>query len=126
MNQKKHDIAIILFFSQLTPIYMSKTSKNAHTQVFAIDLVSLWKTDSFKHISDQYPLMVTYVRQSKVLSIRENKFLSDYAIIGPRCKNLLACCLTLSRRRPLCGANQWTGFYMITASVLKGLIYQKV
>ena len=41
----------------------------------------------------------------------------------------------LSRRRPLsyrnqsidlrspliCGANQWTGFYMITASVLKGL-----
>ena len=37
--------------------------------------------------------------------------------------------LTLSRRRhyhietsPLiCSANQWTGFYMITASVLKGL-----
>ena len=38
-------------------------------------------------------------------------------------------CLTLSRRRPLlyrnspmiCCANQWTSFYMITASVLKGL-----
>ena len=37
--------------------------------------------------------------------------------------------LTLSWRRPLsyrnqsiiCGANQWTGFYMITASVMKGL-----
>ena len=24
----------------------------------------------------------------------------------------------------LCGANQWTGFYMITASVMKGLILQ--
>ena len=35
--------------------------------------------------------------------------------------------LTLSGRRPLsyrnhCGANQWTGFYMITASVMKGLM----
>ena len=29
--------------------------------------------------------------------------------------------LTLSRRRPICSANQWTGFYMITASVMKGL-----
>ena len=29
--------------------------------------------------------------------------------------------LTLSRRRPSCSANQWTGFYMVTASVLKGL-----
>ena len=29
--------------------------------------------------------------------------------------------LTLSRRRPPCSANQWTGFYMVTASVLKGL-----
>ena len=24
----------------------------------------------------------------------------------------------------LCGANQWTGFYMITASVMKGLSVQ--
>ena len=24
--------------------------------------------------------------------------------------------LTLSRRRPICSANQWTGFYMITAA----------
>ena len=38
--------------------------------------------------------------------------------------------LTLSWRMPLsyrnhliCGANQWTGFYMITASVMKGLIF---
>ena len=32
--------------------------------------------------------------------------------------------LTLSWRRPLsCGANQWTGFYMITASVMKELPY---
>ena len=29
--------------------------------------------------------------------------------------------LTLSRGRPLCTENQWTGFYMITAYVLKGL-----
>ena len=82
MNQKKHDIAIILIFSQFTPIYTSKTSENVHTQVFAIDLVSLLKTDSFKRISDQHPLMATSVRQSKILSIRENKFLSDYATIA--------------------------------------------
>ena len=29
--------------------------------------------------------------------------------------------LTLSWRRPLSYRNQWTGFYMITASVMKGL-----
>ena len=26
----------------------------------------------------------------------------------------------------ICGANQWTGFYMITASVIKGLILLEV
>ena len=25
-------------------------------------------------------------------------------------------CLTFSWRRPICSANQWTGFYMITAA----------
>ena len=26
----------------------------------------------------------------------------------------------------ICGANQWTGFYMITASVMKGLNYERM
>ena len=30
-------------------------------------------------------------------------------------------CLNLSWRRPLSYRNQWTGFYMITVSVMKGL-----
>ena len=28
----------------------------------------------------------------------------------------------LSQQFAICGANQWTGFYMISASVMKGLI----
>ena len=36
-------------------------------------------------------------------------------------RHFLCFSLTFSWRRPICSANQWTGFYMITASVLKGL-----
>ena len=47
-------------------------------------------------------------------------FVYDNGIRHERVKRLPE--ITLSpKRTPNCGANQWTGFYMITASVLKGL-----
>ena len=47
----------------------------------------------------------------------------DLYEIGKR-YNLWACILTLSRPRPISyRANQWTGFYMISTSDVKGLKY---
>ena len=56
-------------------------------------------------------------------------------IVNERCWGFKLCCSDLitvykwavfSEKLNLCSANQWTGFYMITASVLKRLSNQKM
>ena len=124
-----HDQLSQYINSFLTP-YLCGYRKGFSTQKALLSLIEKWKIvlDSKGHggavLMDLSKAFNTINHDLLIAKLHAYGFSKESL-------KLIKSYLTLSRRRPLsyrnqsidlrCGVSQWTGFYMITASILQGL-----